>query len=120
MDATLDMEAVGELLSLCDDGDTSLLVELIDMFLSDGPGRVDAVVEGARTADFETVEKAAHSLKGSSGNLGATELMELANEVQIACRELDDESVRELAPQLAAIYQATESALRTLQASYAS
>jgi hypothetical protein len=46
MDQILDMSVVEELLSFSDDGDPELLLDLIRMFLEDGPSKVQAVTEG--------------------------------------------------------------------------
>ena len=71
MDNVLDHTVLDELLSFADDGDPELLVDLIQMFLEDGPSKVAAVSQGLAIGDFDMAERAAHSLKGSSGNLGA-------------------------------------------------
>jgi HPt (histidine-containing phosphotransfer) domain-containing protein len=118
MDPVLDMRVVEELLSFADDGDPELVLDLIQMFLDDGPGKVRAVVEGVANGDFERAERAAHSLKGSSGNLGAKVLSQVCEQVQVATRyhRLDDS--RRLAPMLQAQYGAAEVELRRLLAEY--
>lgn len=118
MDTRLDTSIIDELLSLCDDGDMGLLVELIDMFLDDAPSKIDAIIQGATGDDMEAVERAAHSLKGSSGNLGATELMDVAEQLQLASREGTTERVRELVPSLESNYTAADAALRELKSNY--
>ncbi len=120
MDPVLDMSVVEELLSFSDDGDPELLMDLIQMFLEDGPSKVAAVSEGVSAGDFEKAERAAHSLKGSSGNLGARLLQNVCEEMQLATRyhKLDDS--RRLAPMLSQRFTEAEGALRKLQASYKS
>ncbi len=66
MEQVLDMSVVEELLSFSDDGDPELLLDLIQMFLDDGPSKVAAVMEGLAAGDFEKMERAAHSLKGQA------------------------------------------------------
>lgn len=53
---------------------------LLDTFLSDSSARVD---ELHRARDAQQLGNAAHSFKGSSSNMGATQLAEL-------CRQLED------------------------------
>ena len=120
MDPVLDMSVVEELLSFSDDGDPELLMDLIQMFLEDGPAKVAAVQEGLAAGDFEKAERAAHSLKGSSGNLGARGLQNVCEELQLATRyhKLDDS--KRLAPQLTQRFAEAEVALKKLQASYQS
>jgi HPt (histidine-containing phosphotransfer) domain-containing protein len=118
MDPVLDMSVVEELLSFSDDGDPELLTDLIQMFLEDGPSKVSAVSEGVAAGDFEKAERAAHSLKGSSGNLGARLLQNACEAMQMAtrCHKLEDS--RRLAPELSERFQEAEGALRQLLATY--
>ena len=118
MNNTIDMEVVQELLDICDDGDTSLITDLIEMFLADGRERVNQVQTGIANADLETVERAAHSLKGSAGNLGATELMNIAEDMQNASRGGDAERVQELGPLMATQYDAAAEALSALRSRF--
>lgn len=118
MSATIDMGVLQELLDLCDDGDTSLVTELIDMFITDAPTRVDEVESGFQAGDLETVERAAHSLKGSSGNLGATLVMDIAESLQNASRTGDAEVVRGLVPELRSQFDSAIAELRQLRDHY--
>lgn len=118
MDQILDMSVVEELLSFSDDGDPELLVDLIRMFLEDGPNKVRAVTEGLLAGDFEKMERAAHSLKGSSGNLGARLLQESCEQMQLAARNHKAEVMRQLTAELVANYATAETALRDLHKSY--
>ncbi|MCA8974463.1 MAG: Hpt domain-containing protein [Planctomycetes bacterium] len=118
MDNVLDMSVVEELLSFADDGDPELLVDLIQMFLEDGPSKVKAITEGLEEGDMEKVERAAHSLKGSSGNLGARHLQDSCEKMQIASRQHQVEQVREITPEIVSTYADAEVALRALLAGY--
>ena len=114
MAAVLDMSVVEELLDLTDDGDVELLVDLIGMFLDDSPGRVTDVLDGLAANDLGKVERAAHSLHSSAGNLGASEVQRLSSELQFASRELRREAIEQLAEQLRGSYAEAEVALREL------
>ena len=70
MSGVLDMEVVEELLSITGEADPELLLDLIGMFLEDAPNKVRIITEGVESGDLEAVGAAAHSLKGSAGNLG--------------------------------------------------
>lgn len=120
MEPVLDMSVVEELLSISDDGDPELLLDLIQMFLEDGPAKIAALDEGLASGDFDKAERAAHSLKGSSGNLGARLLQHACEEMQLATRyhRLAD-SVR-LQPQVRIRFAEAEAALRQLLDSYKS
>jgi HPt (histidine-containing phosphotransfer) domain-containing protein len=114
------MSVVEELLSFADDGDPELVMDLIQMFLDDGPSKVASVTEGLATGDFDKAERAAHSLKGSSGNLGAKLLQNACEEMQNATRYHKLEESRRLAPVLGQRFTEAEAALRKLLASYQS
>lgn len=118
MDQVLDMSVVEELLSFSDDGDPELLLDLIQMFLDDGPSKVNAVSEGLAAGDFDKMERAAHSLKGSSGNLGARLLQDTCEQMLYATRHHKLEESRELTAKLSATYAEAEVALRKLYANY--
>lgn len=119
MSDVLDMTVVEELLSLSDDGDPELLLDLIKLFLDDGPHKVRAIRDGFAARDFEAMERASHSLKGSSGNLGARQLQDTCEQMQLATRRHDFEATARLVPQLANQYEAVQQALQALQARYA-
>ncbi len=118
MDQVLDMSVVEELLSFSDDGDPELLMDLIQMFLEDGPSKVASVTEGLAAGDLEKAERAAHSLKGSSGNLGAKLLQNACEEMQLATRYHKLDESRRLGPLLSQRFTEAEAALRKLLASY--
>ncbi len=86
MTGTLNMEVIDELLALSDEGDPELLIDLIQMYLADAPTKLDSIQIGVETGDWERVERAAHSLKGSAGNLGAIHVQEDCDRIQNACR----------------------------------
>ncbi|MBW2000023.1 MAG: PAS domain S-box protein, partial [Deltaproteobacteria bacterium] len=53
------------------DGDRELLKEIIEMFLEEHLNDVERLWEGVKSSNAHEVERAAHSLKGSVGSLGA-------------------------------------------------
>jgi PAS domain S-box-containing protein len=53
------------------DGDKGLLKEITVMFLEELQENTEGIVQAIRKKDADALEKAAHSLKGSVGNLGA-------------------------------------------------
>jgi len=119
MSDVLDMAVVEELLSLSDDGDPELLLDLIKLFLDDGPHKVRTIRDGLAARDFDTMERAAHSLKGSSGNLGARLLQDTCEQMQLATRRHDFDTTTRLVPQLVHQYDAVQRALLALRAMYA-
>ena len=118
MDDVLDQSVLEELLSFSDDGDPELLLDLIQMFLDDGPSKVQAVQDGLAVGDFDKAERAAHSLKGSSGNLGARHLQDVCEQLQLSTRSHQLDESKQLAPQLVETYAAAEEALKRVLADY--
>lgn len=118
MQNVLDQAVLDELLSFADDGDPELLLDLIQMFLDDSPSKVAAVQEGLDNGDFDKAERAAHSLKGSSGNLGARFVQDVCEQLQLSTRSHKLEESKQLAPQLVEHYAAAEQALKQVLAQY--
>ena len=114
MNQVLDMAVVDELLSLSDDGDPELLLDLIQLFLDDGPAKIESLVQGLDEQDFDKMERAAHALKGSSGNLGAVLLQDSCEKMQEATRGKDFERSKELTPIMRSTFDEACQALRAL------
>jgi two-component system sensor histidine kinase/response regulator len=64
------------------EGEPDLIVELIDLYLEDTPHRIAALQESLATTDALSLKRAAHSLKGSSANLGARRVAALCEELE--------------------------------------
>jgi len=118
MAQVLDMAVVEELLSLSDDGDPELLLDLIKLFLDDGPAKVQSLLEGLYERDFDKMERAAHSMKGSSGNLGARLLQDTCERLQLSTRKHDFSTTQQLAGQMKAQFADVADALAGLQRRY--
>lgn len=59
-------------------GDRRLLLELVGIFLDDGPKRLDSLRVAMSAPDIGQIEQVAHSLRGSAAILGATDLQSAA------------------------------------------
>jgi HPt (histidine-containing phosphotransfer) domain-containing protein len=79
----LDPAVVESLRQLTPPGEPDVLKEVLELFLEDVPGRIERLRAGWQGGDAVAVQRAAHSLKGSAGNIGATGLLEV-------CRQLDE------------------------------
>jgi len=75
------------------EGEPDLIVELIDLYLDDAPRRIASLQEAVAKADEKGFRRAAHTLKGSSANLGAGRLAELCEQIE---RAEDDDAVQEV------------------------
>lgn len=79
----LEKSRLEELYELSDGAD-ALLVELLEMFRVDGPARLEELRAAVAANDMIATRMAAHALKGSSRNLGATQLAEYCHELESA------------------------------------
>ena len=67
-------------------GDEEFMAELIDIYLDDSPAQISALRDAIEGRQGEVAASAAHRLKGSSGNLGASSLAELCRRLEEAGR----------------------------------
>ena len=65
-------------------GDAELVADLAGMFLGDAEARLAALRGALENGDADTVERAAHTLKGSSGNMGAARMAAVCAELEEA------------------------------------
>jgi len=70
-DDPLDRQVISGLRSLQREDETDIVAELAGMFLEDARPRLSALEEAILNDDAPTVERLAHTLKGSSANMGA-------------------------------------------------
>ena len=66
------------------DGDIEFELELIEMFLDDAKEHVQSIINNIDSKDTETLKQVAHTLKGASANIGATALLNVAYDIEIA------------------------------------
>ncbi len=77
--SVLDPEVLANLRDL---GDAELLAELAGMFFDDATSHLGELREAVGAGDAAGVERVAHTLKGSSGNMGATRMSAICAELQ--------------------------------------
>ncbi len=85
----LDPAVIGDLRALDAWGESSLLDELIDLFVKEAPVRYAEISAGMGSGDVRSAEMSAHKLSGSSSVLGATRLAPLLRELERACADGD-------------------------------
>lgn len=64
------------------DGDRELLEEIIQLYFDSSAAMLTAVRTAVGAADGEAIERSAHRLKGSLGNLGAQSAAAAASELE--------------------------------------
>jgi signal transduction histidine kinase/DNA-binding response OmpR family regulator len=83
----LDMEMIEGIRALQEEGEPDLLTDLIDMYLGDSAGQIEQMHKAFENRDYELLRRTAHTLKGTSGNLGAKGLYTLCAEMEKLARE---------------------------------
>jgi signal transduction histidine kinase/CheY-like chemotaxis protein len=67
--------------------DRELVVDLLDAFRQGTATAIERMAHGLARADADAVRAAAHSLKGSAANIGATSLSALAGDLEARAKE---------------------------------
>lgn len=80
----LDPAVIETLRQLTPPGEPDVLNEVLGLFVEDVPVRIARLRAAWQSGDAVAVQRAAHSLKGSAGNIGATEMLAV-------CKELDQQ-----------------------------
>ena len=81
----LDPAVIDGLRKLTPPGEPDVLGEVLAMFLTEVPPRIDRLRIAWAAGNIEEVHRAAHSLKGSAGNIGARRLHGV-------CAQLDEKT----------------------------
>jgi HPt (histidine-containing phosphotransfer) domain-containing protein len=77
-------------------GGGSLLRKMIQLYLVAAPERIEAASRAGAEGDIEGVERALHSLKSSSAQLGAMRMQRLSEQGEQRARTGSLDGVREL------------------------
>ena len=90
----IDRDAFYSFQSIDSDSDRSIVQKIISTFLSDSPQQIAALREDLSRGDANAAQLAAHSLKSSSGFLGAKHLAALSEKLEMLARNnaLDEAS----------------------------
>jgi two-component system sensor histidine kinase/response regulator len=86
-DAPLDSQVIALLRGLVSQESPDLFGELADLFIGELTPRIEGIRNGIQAADPGAVSQWAHSLKGSAGNLGASRLAALCEQIEHEARQ---------------------------------
>lgn len=78
----IDPEAIENLRALNPDDGNAFLRDIVGIFLEDTPQRLAELRQSLLSGDQITFTRAAHSIKGSASNLGATQLRAIAEKLE--------------------------------------
>ena len=65
-------------------GGANLVRQMLELYLAQGPERIRSLLEGADAGKADRVERSAHTLKSSAGNVGALRLQQTAERLEAA------------------------------------
>ncbi len=68
-------------------GDSDLVLEVIELFLQETPDRLTALRDGLARSDFPLIARVAHTIRGSAGHVGAKALTALCARVEDKARQ---------------------------------
>ena len=74
---------------------------------------MDELADARQSRSLSKMRAAAHALKSSSGNIGATEFSKSAAELEAACDQLDEIRAYETAKQMEAMYKSVVKAVQS-------
>lgn len=97
-----DVEALIERLG----GDTEVVGEVVDLFLSHAPALVSEVRSAVTEENWPLLAKLSHSLKGMSANFGADTLADIARQMELVAKASGDNRIRTLLSQMEETLQA--------------
>ena len=89
---------------------------IIRLYLEDAPSRLAILRRSLAAGDAAGMDQAAHSLKGSSANLGALGLAELCDELELLCRHRVPATAGQRLSAMEDEYRRVEKAMRDLLA----
>lgn len=112
----LDPAAIANLRSLSPEDGDAFLREIIGIFVEDTPRRIAELHASRASRDAPTFTRAAHSIKGSSSNVGASELRVISEQLEHHARKhgLDETCEVMVAELEAAFIRARDELLKLL------
>ncbi len=110
-DAILDRAVLAALRKLQPPNAPDIVASLIDLFLSETPGKIQALRDWVERNDAARMMKAAHGLKGSSASVGARKLADVCAQLEAQGKAGDVTGRTDLLAQLDAEFERARAAL---------
>ena len=111
----LDMRVIATLKELGGDDEPDLVIELIGLFLQDAPLRMKEIESSLQSGDIALLERAAHTLKSSSANIGAARLSASCKSMEELARRKSVEGLPSLVRDSLKRWNELEAVLRDLR-----
>lgn len=114
-DLRLDPDAIAALRALQIPGRPSIVLRVFDLFESTSAKLLAEVQQGLADSDLTLVTRAAHTLKSSSANIGASALAARAKTIELCGRDGQIDGCRAASEDLPALFEATLAAIAALR-----
>ena len=107
----IDLVVLESFRELQQEGEPDFLCELIELYLDDTTARLAELHAGLKQQDAPELERVAHRLRGSSGNLGIRQMQALCMEIEETLRNGEMDSVGMILTRLEAEFELVREAL---------
>ncbi len=107
----IDRQVLEQLRELQSKDDPDLLARVLKLYVSDSPREMAKIADAMTAGDAKVIERAAHTLKSTSANVGANLMSRLCAELQAAGRSGNFDAARELFPNITAEHLRVQTAL---------
>lgn len=107
----IDEAVLNNLKMLQEEGAPDILHEFINIFLDDAPSLIKKIQDAVAQCDCAAIKLNAHSLKSSSGLLGATALSEICKALEYKGTDEETDNIAELAQKVVDEYRQVETEL---------
>ena len=92
----LDRKVLDQLSKVLTNGKPELLARVINLYLAESPKLVHKLKQATLASDSPEITRCAHSLKSSSGNVGAKMLSRYCEDIEASARRTDTEEARRI------------------------
>ena len=110
----IDLGQIAQLRELGGEDEPELVLDLIELFLSDAHQRLAEMRLALMTQDHRTIARTAHTLKSSAGSMGAVLLSQVCKEIEELARNCAGSELNSRAESCFEAYEKTEQALKLL------
>ncbi|HLG34919.1 MAG TPA: response regulator [Bacteroidia bacterium] len=110
----INVNAIQRLKELNEKVDPDFFKVVINMFLNQSPHLIEEIKHYFDEGQYDKMGQAAHKLKGSSLNLGASNLADLCKQIEIKARNNELSDIDKMVDSLKSVYDRTESELKKL------